>query len=69
MVYLYLPTTRGAAYIYMKFVRPFVAKHGASIDQRLGTAIGKVSDGGSLVSKFTDCIAAVKDGIDHVRDE
>eukprot|EP00850_Spirogloea_muscicola_P006438 SM000030S11447 [mRNA] locus=s30:712694:714343:- [translate_table: standard] len=35
MVYLWHPKTRGTAYIFSTFVRPFVSEHEAQIDQHL----------------------------------
>jgi len=56
MVYLWMPSTRGATFLYMKFVRPFVAKHGTTIDKRIASAIGTVGD-------------AVKENMDHLRQD
>jgi receptor expression-enhancing protein 5/6 len=44
MVWLYLPNTRGASTIYTKFVRPFVQKHQATIESKLGGVSNKVAD-------------------------
>lgn len=46
--------TRGAQHLYMKFVRPFVAKHGQSIDKRLNNVMGTVSDGQYCVTLLCD---------------
>lgn len=55
MVYLYLPMTRGAQNLYTKFVRPFALKHQDTIDAKLGSAMGKVTD-------------SVRDELEHLKD-
>lgn len=44
MLYLYMPMTRGAEKMYVRFVRPFVQKHQQTIDSKMGQAFGKVAD-------------------------
>jgi len=44
VLYLYMPMTLGAQKIYHKVVRPFVMKHQATIDQRLGGMAQKAQD-------------------------
>jgi receptor expression-enhancing protein 5/6 len=70
MVYLWLPSTRGATYLYMKFVRPFVAKHGTTIDKRIASVIGTVGDGWlTVLFIYTQTFAAVKENVDHLRQD
>lgn len=45
MLYLHLPMTQGAQKLYVKFIRPFVQKHGGTIDAKFGAAMNKASDG------------------------
>jgi len=44
IMYLYLPMTRGAQQLYMKFIRPFALKHQPSIDKKMQSAMGTVTD-------------------------
>jgi len=44
LLYLYLPTTMGAQFIYHRFIQPFVQKHSKPIDQRLAASAHKVVD-------------------------
>ncbi|VDM42364.1 unnamed protein product [Toxocara canis] len=44
LLYLYLPMTQGAQKIYYHFIQPFVLKHQASIDKRIGRVAEKVAD-------------------------
>lgn len=44
MVYLYLPMTRGAQQLYVRFIRPFVQKHGNVIDEQLNKMKGMAGD-------------------------
>lgn len=55
MLWLYLPMTRGAQMLYMRVIRPFMVKNGPSIDKRLQSAMGTVTD-------------TVRDNVDMVKD-
>ncbi|CAD6184636.1 unnamed protein product [Caenorhabditis auriculariae] len=47
LLYLYLPSTLGAAKIYHRFLQPIVSKHAKSIDQRVGDIAGRVNNAAS----------------------
>jgi receptor expression-enhancing protein 5/6 len=44
LLYLYLPTTMGAQFIYHRFIQPLVQKHSQRVDQRLTGAAHKAVD-------------------------
>ncbi|CAI5438752.1 unnamed protein product [Caenorhabditis angaria] len=55
LLFLYLPAFRGATKLYHRFIQPFAAKHGQSIDARLGNVADKVNNAANkLVNEVRD---------------
>lgn len=44
MLYLHLPMTMGAQKLYVGFIRPFIIKHQATIDSRLGMFMNRTAE-------------------------